>query len=145
MAIPAIKKESRENKTLRNMIRMVEYPTLKFSSIAAGMISTNAIQLQCSLNHASLNARLSTNTNTIESNPHGKIRNEDGLLDGIAMIRSFGWQKDKNNLLMIAYFYYTYLPVFRSKSGILSYLNLVRYENCYRYEGIFSGNWKNQL
>lgn len=40
----------------------------------------------------------------MESNPHGNIKKEDALLDGIAMIRSFAWQKDKNNLLMIAYF-----------------------------------------
>ena len=104
MAIPAIKKESSEKNTFKNMIRMVEYPTLKFSSIAAGIINTNAIQLQCLLNHASFNERLSINTNTMESNPHGNSKKEDALLDGIAMIRSFAWQKDKNNLLMIAYF-----------------------------------------
>jgi len=76
--------------------------------MAAGMISTNAIQLQFLLNHASFNERLSTSTNTIDKSPQGNIKNEEGLDDG-AMINIFIRQKDKNNLAMIAYFYYTYL------------------------------------
>lgn len=56
--------------------------------MAAGMISTNAIQLQFLLNHASLSARLSTSTKTIDKSPHGNIKNEEGLDDG-AMIQFF--------------------------------------------------------
>jgi hypothetical protein len=87
---------------------MVEYPTLKFSRIAAGMINTNPIQLQFLLNHASSSARLSTRTKTIDKSPHGNIKNDEGLDDG-AMVKFFLWQKDKNYLATIAYFYYRYL------------------------------------
>jgi hypothetical protein len=50
--------------------------------MAAGMINTRVIQLQLLRNHPSLSARLSTSINTIESNPHGKSRNVDGLEEG---------------------------------------------------------------
>jgi len=36
------------------MMRMVEYPTLKFSKMAAGIMSTRVIQLQLLRNHPSL-------------------------------------------------------------------------------------------
>jgi len=59
---------------------------LKFSRIAAGMINTNAIQLQFLLNHASFNEMLSTRTNTIDKSPQGNIKNEEVLEVG-AMIK----------------------------------------------------------
>jgi hypothetical protein len=54
------------------------------------MINTNAIQLQCLLNHSSLSARLRPNTKTIDKSPHGNIKNEEGLDDG-AMSKFFVW------------------------------------------------------
>ena len=59
---------------------------MKFSRIAAGMINTNAIQLQFLLNHASFNETLSTRTNTIDKSPQGNIKNEEGLVLG-AMVK----------------------------------------------------------
>jgi hypothetical protein len=53
--------------------------------MAAGIINTNAIQLQFLLNQASLRARFNASTNTIDNNPQGKIRNEDGLFDSPMM------------------------------------------------------------
>ncbi len=101
--------------------------------MAAGMINTKAIQLQFLLNHASSRARLRTNTNTIDKSPHGNIRKEEGLVDG-AMFRVFIKEKDKNNLLMIAYFYYTYLhPLFAKSAKLKPNLKLIiDHENCYR-------------
>lgn len=63
------------------MIRMVEYPTLKFSRIAAGMIKTKAIQLQFLLNQALLRVRFSKMIRTIDINPQGNNRNVEGLRD----------------------------------------------------------------
>ena len=90
--------------------------------MAAGMINTNAIQLQFLLNHASSSARLSASTNTIDKSPHGNIKNEEGLDDG-AMSKVFIKEKDKNNLAMIAYFYYTYLHPLFIKTGKLTLYN----------------------
>jgi hypothetical protein len=67
---------------------------LKFSRIAAGMISTIAIQLQFLLNQASSSARLRISTSTIDKSPQGNIKNEEGLDDG-AMIKIFSKEKDK--------------------------------------------------
>jgi len=52
------------------------------------MISSKAIQLQFLLNHSSFRERLSISTNTIDNNPHGNIKKEEGLVDG-DMMKSF--------------------------------------------------------
>ncbi len=59
---------------------------MKLSRMAAGIISTNAIQLQFLLNHPSFKVRLSNNTKTIESNPQGKTRKVEGLLVWVGMV-----------------------------------------------------------
>ncbi len=68
---------------------MVEYPTLKFSNIAAGMISTKAIQLQFLLNHSLLSVRFKPSTSTIESSPQGNIRKVEGLRDVVGILVGF--------------------------------------------------------
>jgi hypothetical protein len=69
-----------------NMILMVEYPTLKFSKIAAGMISINMIQLQLFLNQPSLSVRFRISINAIEQRPQGNNRKLDGFEGCIAMV-----------------------------------------------------------
>lgn len=64
-----------------NMIRIVEYPTLKFSSMAAGMINTRAIQLQFLLNQALFNKRFNNMITTMDNNPQGNNRKVEGLRD----------------------------------------------------------------
>ena len=89
-AIPTSKKESNELTTFINMIRIVEYPTLKFSKMAAGIISTKAIQLQFLLNQASFSVRFSKMISTIDINPQGNKRNVEGLRDSeFAMAECF--------------------------------------------------------
>jgi len=78
-AIPTSKNEINENTTFKNIIRMVEYPTLKFSRMAAGIISNNAIQLQFLLNQALLRVKLSNSTSMIEKSPQGNRRKVEGL------------------------------------------------------------------
>jgi hypothetical protein len=90
-AIPTNKKERSEYTTFMNMIRMVEYPTLKFSRIAAGMINTKAIQLQFLLNQALLSVKVKTRIRTIDINPHGNKRKVDGL-EGVAIAISLGFK-----------------------------------------------------
>lgn len=68
---------------------MVEYPTLKFSKIAAGIMSTNAIQLQFLLNHSLFSVRFNPSTSTIERSPQGNIRKEEGLREVVAMSVDF--------------------------------------------------------
>jgi hypothetical protein len=62
-----------------NMILIVEYPTLKFSKIAAGMISINMIQLQLFLNQPSLSVRFRIRINAIEQRPQGNNKKPDGF------------------------------------------------------------------
>lgn len=72
--------------------------------MAAGIISTKAIQLQFLLNHSSFKKRFNAKTSTIENNPQGKTKNVDGFVDGVR-IQCLFEQKGKNYLAMIAYFY----------------------------------------
>jgi hypothetical protein len=58
---------------------MVEYPTLKFSNIAAGMIRTKVIQLQLLRNHPSLSEKFNINISTIERRPQGNSKKVEGL------------------------------------------------------------------
>lgn len=67
---------------------------MKFSRIAAGIISTNAIQLQFLLNHALLSVRFSPRTSTIDISPHGKIKNAEGLCDCVAIAEKFSCNKE---------------------------------------------------
>jgi len=53
--------------------------------MAAGMMSTSAIQCQLLWNHTSFTKRFKAKTITIESNPHGNIKNVDGLDVGIGI------------------------------------------------------------
>lgn len=85
-AIPTSKNDNNEKTTFKNMIRIVEYPILKFSRIAAGIISTRAIQLQFLLNHALLNVRFRSNTRTIDKRPQGNTKKVDGLREGCISI-----------------------------------------------------------
>ena len=87
--------------------------------MAAGIIKIKAIQLQFLLNHSSLKERFNTRTNTMERSPQGKIRNEEGFVDG-AIDKAFIKEKDKNNLPMIPYFYQIYLHMLFIKSGKLA-------------------------
>src|SRR5687767_15337427 len=77
-ASPASKNESSEKTTFMNMIRMVEYPTLKFSRMAAGMISTSAIQLQFLLNQSLSSVKFRISTSAMDNKPQGNKRNVDG-------------------------------------------------------------------
>jgi hypothetical protein len=77
------------------MILMVEYPTLKFSRIAAGMINTRAIQLQFLLNQASLSVRFNIINRTIDANPQGNKRNVDGLPGVTAIVLNFSGKEDR--------------------------------------------------
>jgi hypothetical protein len=88
--MPTNKKESKEKTTFMNIMRIVEYPTLKFSSIAAGITNTSMIQLQFFPNQLSLSVKFNTNTNTMEKSPHGNNKNEEGFDEEIAMIIGFG-------------------------------------------------------
>ena len=72
-----------------DMIRMVEYPTLKFSRIAAGMISTKAIQLQFLLNQASLSVRFNIIKRRMDANPQGNIKNVEALCGWVAIAAWF--------------------------------------------------------
>ena len=68
--------------------------------MAAGIINTNAIQLQFLLNHASFTARFNANINTIESNPHGNKRKVEGLEDGIVgIINWFEYTKVRETIV----------------------------------------------
>jgi hypothetical protein len=71
------------------MIRIVEYPTLKFSRIAAGIINTNAIQLQFLLNQVSFSVKFSKRTRTIDINPQGNKRKVEGLPGVTAIVNCF--------------------------------------------------------
>jgi len=68
------------------MIRIVEYPTLKFSRIAAGIIKTKVIQLQLFLNQPSLSVRFRISINTMERRPQGNSKKVEGFVDGIDMV-----------------------------------------------------------
>jgi hypothetical protein len=48
------------------------------------------------LNHASLSDTLSTSTNTIDNNPQGNIKKEEGLADGDMIDVFFIKEKGKN-------------------------------------------------
>jgi len=91
-AIPTSKNEIRENTTFKNIIRIVEYPTLKFSRIAAGIINTKAIQLQFLLNHSLLSVKLSKSTRMIEKSPQGNSKKVEGLWsDDFSIIANFNY------------------------------------------------------
>ena len=82
-------------------MRIVEYPTLKFSSIAAGITSTSMIQLQFFPNQLSLSVKFNTKTNTIEKSPHGNNKKVEGLDEDIAIVVSFGKLKITKQYLFL--------------------------------------------
>ena len=60
-----------------------------FSSIAAGMININAIQLQF-FPKKLLNAVFSKRISTIDKRPQGNNKKVDGFFEMVAMIKRFG-------------------------------------------------------
>jgi hypothetical protein len=78
---------------------MVEYPTLKFSKIAAGIMRTKVIQLQLLRNHPSLNAKFRISISTIERSPQGNSKKVDGLPSfGVGMLESLKKDRAKSRL-----------------------------------------------
>ena len=76
------------------MILIVEYPTLKFSRMAAGIINTSMIQLQLLLNQPLFNEIFRMSTSTMESNPQGNNRKVEVVLVGTVAIMLILYQKD---------------------------------------------------
>jgi hypothetical protein len=72
------------------MMRIVEYPTLRFSKIAAGMIRTSAIQLQF-LPKKLLKAVLSKSIRTMDKRLHGNTKKVEAFRAGVgvAIIKVF--------------------------------------------------------
>ena len=70
-------------------MRIVEYPTFRFSRIAAGIINTRAIQLQF-LPKKLLNAVFNKRMRTIDKRPQGNSKKVEGFFGMVAMIKRFG-------------------------------------------------------
>jgi hypothetical protein len=69
-------------------MRMVEYPTLKFSKMAAGIMSIKVIQLQLLRNYPSLKEKFNISISTIERSPQGNSKKVEGLPSfGVGMIK----------------------------------------------------------
>ena len=67
---------------------------MKFSRMAAGMISTRVIQLQLLRNQLSLSARLRASISTIDNRPQGNSKKVEGLTEGVGIV-AFLEQEDK--------------------------------------------------
>jgi hypothetical protein len=84
-------------------MRIVEYPTFRFSRIAAGIINTRAIQLQF-FPKKLLNAVFNKRMRTIDKRPQGNSKKVEGFFVMVAMIKDLVQQKVKQ------YFYYSAKP-----------------------------------
>ena len=68
--------------------------------MAAGMINTNAIQLQFFWNHSPFSVRFNKRTSTIDINPQGIVRNAEGLCVWVGMTGGFVVGRKIENILL---------------------------------------------
>ena len=64
--------------------------------MAAGIMSTKAIQLQFLLNQPTFSVRLRSKTRMIESSPQGMVKNFEVLMFAVAMVLVFEIRKVEN-------------------------------------------------
>lgn len=69
---------------------------MKFSRMPAGIISTNAIQLQFLLNQASLRVKFKIINRIIDARPQGNKRKVDGFAGVVAINKNLLLRKDKH-------------------------------------------------